>query len=76
MTRIPSKEREKELETIIRDIYWMARRYADGRHTYAPSMYNEAIYKAQELGLDLKPDSITGTLWATDGDYGLEEKYK
>ncbi len=29
-----------ELSQAIKDIVWMARRYADGRMTYAPDMFN------------------------------------
>lgn len=39
-----------EARQIVRDIHWMARRYADGRNTYAPSMFNQAIKKAVEGG--------------------------
>lgn len=31
-----------EVKKAIKDIFWMARRYANGRHTYAPSMFNNA----------------------------------
>lgn len=56
MRQINWKHRSKVLESIVTDIYWMARRYANGRQTYAPSLYNDAIQKAQELGLDLPID--------------------
>ncbi len=53
------KHRAKVLESVVRDIYWMARRYADGRQTYAPSMYNDAINRALTLGITLSVDSTT-----------------
>ena len=31
-----------ELNSAIIDIIWMARRYAEGRKTYAPGMFNDA----------------------------------
>ncbi len=60
--------RETQLESIILDIYWMARRYADGRQTYAVSMYNDAIELAVKIGLPIKNDPIAGSYFAQDGD--------
>lgn len=57
--------REELLERIIRDTLWMARRYADGRQSYATGMYNEAARLA--LKLDVIPvDNCDGTWWAED----------
>lgn len=42
-----------QLRSIISDLYWMARRYADGRSTYAPSTYNAAIKRAIALDCHL-----------------------
>jgi hypothetical protein len=39
-----------EARQIVRDIYWMARRYADGRQSYAVGMFNDAIRKAYDAG--------------------------
>jgi hypothetical protein len=64
--KIDYKKRSEELEKIILDIYWMARRYAHGRQTYAVSQYNEAINKAIELGVDIKPDPIDNLIEAKD----------
>lgn len=54
-----TKEEEKALDVLfdandrtthaLNEIVWMARRYADGRQTYAPSMFNEAYDILQEL---------------------------
>lgn len=63
-------DREAQLEAIIRELYWMARRYAHGRRTYAPDYYNRAIAAALNAGVDLKPPSGDGTIWAKDGDCG------
>jgi hypothetical protein len=70
--------RELRLEHIIKEIYWMARRYADGRTSYAPHMYNDAMWSAVVLGLDLKTDPITSppTIWAADGTYGINARYR
>ena len=34
----------------INEILWMARRYADGRLTYAPSMFNDAYDSLKNRG--------------------------
>ena len=54
------KELEKrcsQLESIIQDIQYMARRYAHGRMSCAVSIYNDAIKLAQDLGMEFKPDT-------------------
>jgi hypothetical protein len=59
----------KLLESIILDISWMSRRYADGRNTYAPAMYNDAIKEALQLGLPIQKDTTVEppTLFAREG---------
>jgi len=52
-------EKCNELLSVISDIYWMARRYADNRMTYAPGMYNDAIDKAIANGLVIDHPDIT-----------------
>ena len=59
------KDRTEELESIIQDIWWMARRYADGRKSYAVSMYNEAIRRAEMLGMKFKTHDES--IYAKDG---------
>lgn len=49
-------KRCSELEHIIQDIWWMAKRYADGRTSYAPETFNEAIRTALALGVKIVPD--------------------
>lgn len=36
-----SSHKTKLLEYIVRETFWMARRYAHGRHTFAPSTVRE-----------------------------------
>ncbi len=67
-------KREKQLERIILDIYWMARRYAHGRQTYAVGMCNGALASALDLGLLLQSDSVVGGFYAKDGMEGLYAK--
>lgn len=45
------KEENEILKEIIRDTLWMAQRYADGRSTYAPHVFNMAVHKLDGLGL-------------------------
>ena len=52
----------REITKQVAEILWMARRYADGRLTYAPQMFNDAYDALKELlgdGVDLKPDDAT-----------------
>jgi hypothetical protein len=70
--KVNYKKRSEELERIILDIYWMARRYAHGRKTYAVSQYNDAINKAIELGVNIKPDPIDNLIEAKDGMFDKE----
>jgi hypothetical protein len=67
----PQDERD-EARQIVRDIYWMARRYADGRQSYAVGMFNDAVRKAYDAGwlehrLDHEPrfarDSMFSPEW-------------
>lgn len=66
LERAEKAEAERdEARQIVRDIHWMARRYASGRHTYAPSMFNEAISKAVSGGW-LTADNVSEPLLADD----------
>jgi hypothetical protein len=58
-----NKQTMRILEGVIQEIYWMAHRYADGRRSYATSMYNRAIEKAIAAGCKLNVDE---GLWAKD----------
>lgn len=62
------KQRSDNLEAMIRQIWWMARRYADGRCTVAPSIVNEVYDKCQKMGIDLGDDN--GEKYASDGNLG------
>ena len=56
---------KKEVQPWLQDIIWMARRYADGRKTYAPDMFNRAydalkmIFTEEEL--DKHKDDVVKT---------------
>ena len=57
--------KKEEIQPWIQDIIWMARRYADGRKTYAPDMFNRAydalkmIFTEEEL--DKHKDDVVKT---------------
>ena len=42
------QEKCEKLEEIIRNTLWMARRYADQRSTYAPSVVNISIQETKD----------------------------
>lgn len=59
-------ERENEtLRRIIKETFWMARRYAHGRCTYAPSMVRECYVLLKTKFPDLLPKKDT-TILPTD----------
>jgi len=49
------KEKIQKLKYAFEETIWMAIRYADGRHTYAPSTVREAIKQFQMVFPDWKP---------------------
>lgn len=51
-----------ELKSIVRDFHWMARRYADERSSYAPSLFNRHTRACITLGVELQ-----GARFARDG---------
>lgn len=62
------KAERDEARQIVRDIHWMARRYANGRLSYAPGMFNDAIRKAVEGGwLKPPPASDKEGIYAVEG---------
>ena len=69
------KTREIILEKIIQDTFWMARRYAHGRHTYSPTVVREAFKQLKDLGIKIPkditidtptPDEINGMSFRSD----------
>lgn len=49
------KQKIQKLKYAFEETIWMAIRYADGRHTYAPSTVRSAIKAYQEVFPDWKP---------------------
>lgn len=52
-------------EQDIKDLHWMARRYADGRETYATSAFNDITKRLLAKGVKLNPTGDK-TIWARD----------
>jgi hypothetical protein len=51
-SRIKQIEEENQaLKYIIAQTLWMARRYADGRSSYAVGMLNDAVHELDRTGL-------------------------
>lgn len=59
------QQENETLRRIVRDLHWMARRYADGRRSYAASLLNEHVKALIALGVEL--NGADGTAWARDG---------
>ena len=66
-----TKFEENALKKIIRDTLWMARRYADGRRTYAVGLLNDAVHSLDELGLSELHRGDDGKRFADDGMFGV-----
>lgn len=66
-TKKQLRQRCEALEKIAHDLHWMARRYADGRRSYAPGLFNDHTRALLEMGVKLNPTG-DGTVWANDGD--------
>ena len=61
------KKENEQLRTLFRDMHWMARRYCDGRATYATSTFNKITKDALRLGIDLDVTyRADGTVFAHD----------
>ena len=60
----------QQLRRVIYEIHWMARRYATGRSSYAPSMFNDALKVAIDLGCDIRPDVADNDKIYADYGYG------
>ncbi len=49
-----TEKQKKKLKVAIDNIVWMAIRYADGRHTYAPSDVRDSVKVFKEIFPDFK----------------------
>ena len=68
-----TQERDVLLQTtarlryIIERLHYMARRYADGRHTTAPDTFNYLIHEAISLGCNIRRINDYEDIWARRG---------
>lgn len=53
---------------LLESTLWQARRYADGRQSYAPGELNRAVSALLALGVPVAVDPAYGTRWARTGD--------
>ena len=56
MTKQELEIQNQSLKNMLKQIFWMARRYAHGRHTYAPGMVREAYEYLKLIGVDIPKD--------------------
>lgn len=75
------KEKDKQIAILshcFEEVIWMAIRYADGRHTFAPSMVRDAIRDFQKIHPNWTP-KVDGTIKKPDesmiGGFSLESDY-
>lgn len=64
-------DKTRLLHRIIEDTFWMARRYADGRRTYAPHMVRDAykILKKHFPEINIRSDIVIAESNGTSDDY-------
>jgi hypothetical protein len=60
------------LEHLCTELHWMARRYADGRKTYAVEEVNNATDLMLSLDVDVAP-CAEQKIYARDGDFGITD---
>lgn len=59
-SHLSERHRLEAIEQALLDIWWMAKRYAKGRMNGADQLYNEAIKKAIEAGVQFPEDHYDG----------------
>jgi len=69
--KISNQEKIQILEHLLQETLWMARRYADGRSTYAPKMFNDVVHTLDALGLQHLLVGDDGKRFADDGGLGI-----
>jgi len=70
--KLSYKRRYELLLKAFSHIWWLARRYADGRSSTAASSYNNALHLAMQAGFP-KPGNVSSRepIWAMDSHGGL-----
>jgi hypothetical protein len=55
--RMTPEKQNEILRAVIHDTFWMARRYANGRKTYTPSVINNALSQLLDIGIKIEDDN-------------------
>lgn len=66
-----TKKEEAALRAAITDFHWMARRYVDGRRSYAVGLFNRHVQDLLDLGFKFK--DVDEGIWAYHGDTKARE---
>jgi len=76
-----NKRQTEQVKEAVGRILYMARRYADGRSTYAPHMFNDAYDTLRDIlgkgeSLELTTGDVEVSTWpyAQDGMYNPKQK--
>jgi len=67
-TKAVLKQTIRGLEAIIKGSFWMSRRYAHGRHTYAPGIIREQYKYLKKWRPELVPEHDDSIQPPKDGD--------
>jgi hypothetical protein len=66
-------EDKDALKQLVEELGFWARRYADGRTSYAPDAVNRALDQARALGCTISPDAtLQDPDYATSGLFSEE----
>lgn len=65
MARLTPAAHLARLREIVVDLHWMARRYANGRQSYAVGLFNRHTRALLALGVPLNA-TADETIWARD----------
>jgi len=62
---VEARAEVERLKVVAGDLHWMARRYADGRQSYATGLFNDCTRALLKMGVKLNATG-DGTIWARD----------
>lgn len=55
-TRVELEHENAVLRKVVHNTFWMARRYARGRMTSAPSTVNDCLQELEAINMPIAPD--------------------
>lgn len=70
-----TNKEKKRIGYLLGEIIWMARRYADGRYTYAPDMFNDAYDELKNIFGDDLVDRVDKILEPYSHPHATESKW-